>query len=69
MLRDLMKVRDINGAQLGRRLGVSRAVVSRWVVGKSVPKTVYLAGLSEALGVSVEEIIANVNEKHDSGRV
>lgn len=55
-LRDLLKKRDINGAQAGRRLGVSRSLVSLWCCGKAVPKEKTMADLAKILGVSKKEI-------------
>lgn len=57
MFKALLKEKDITGAQLGRRIGVSRALVSAWMRGKSVPRTPYVPKIAEALGVSVEEIV------------
>ena len=55
-LRDLLKKRDISGAQVGRRLGVSRSLVSLWCCGKAAPKEETIADLAKILGVSKKEI-------------
>lgn len=57
MFKDLLREKDITGAQLGRRIGVSRALVSAWMRGTSVPRTLQIPKIAKALDVSVEEVI------------
>ena len=56
-LKNLLKEKDINGAQLGRRLGVSRSLVSLWVTGKAVPTTKAVLKIAEELNMPVETIM------------
>lgn len=66
--KELLKEKDINGAQLARRLGVHRGVVSTWVRGLSVPRTIYLKPLAKCLGVSVEELMDCFDEGQATGK-
>ena len=51
-LKAALALRDITGAELGRRCGINKGTISRYVRGEVIPKqnTIYL--LSQALGVS-----------------
>lgn len=55
--KKLLEEKDMSGARLGRKIGVTRSLVSRWVSGKSFPRTEDLPKLAEALDVPVEQII------------
>ena len=52
---------------VAERLGVSKAIISKWECGKAYPSLEYLPKLSELYGVSINEIIAgtrlSINEK------
>lgn len=43
---------------VAERLGVSKAVISKWECGKAYPSLEYLPKLSELYGVSINEILA-----------
>jgi DNA-binding XRE family transcriptional regulator len=55
--RELLKNADINGAQLGRRLGVSTAVVNAWVHGKAKPKSERWREIATHLSCSVDDVV------------
>lgn len=55
--RELLKQKDIHGAQLARKLGVTRSVVSNWVRGKNFPSTIYLTKIAEILGISLTDLL------------
>ena len=55
--QELLKSVDMTGAQLGRRLGVSSAVVNAWVRGKCNPKSERWREIANHLGVSVDEVV------------
>ena len=57
MFKELMRKRDINGAQLGRKLNISRSMVSRWALGKSQPKIEDIPQIADILGCTVEDIV------------
>lgn len=37
-LRSLMEKKDISGAELARKMGISKSAVSDWLAGKSLPR-------------------------------
>ena len=55
--RELLKQKDIHGAQLARKLGVDRSVVSNWVRGKNFPRPIYLTKIAEILGISLTDLL------------
>lgn len=56
-LKDYLKQADINGAQLGRRIGVEREVISRWATGKAIPRPSNVKKMAEALNVPYLELL------------
>ncbi len=44
-------------AELGRRLGISRASVNAWEMGISTPTTQYISRLSEVFHVSADYLL------------
>ena len=57
MFRALLEERDIHGAQLARRLGISTAAVSKWCVGEAAPNYDKLPEIAKALDVSIEKVV------------
>lgn len=58
--RFIAKIRrelDLTQAQLGQKVGVDHRVISKWETGRYMPDLGYLKSLSEALGVSIDEIL------------
>lgn len=55
--KELLKNNDMSGARLGRKIGVSRALVSVWVTERGRPTTKDLPKIAEALDISVEEVL------------
>ena len=55
--KELLKKNDIHGAQLARKLGCERSLVSCWVTGKTRPTLDMIPKIAEILNVSVEELI------------
>ncbi len=49
---------DVKGAQLARRLKITRTAVSTWATGKSAPKWDKVPEIAKALNVSVERVSA-----------
>ncbi len=45
-------MRDITGAELGRRCGINKGTISRYVRGEVIPKQNTIYQISQALGVS-----------------
>ena len=56
-LKQILKDRGISQAELARRVGVSPQAVSKWVNRKGLPDVVMLVKISNALAVSVAELI------------
>lgn len=56
-LKQILKDRGISQAELARRVGVSSQAVSKWVNRKGLPDVVMLVKISNALAVSVAELI------------
>ena len=54
----LRKDRGMTQEALGRKLGVTNKTVSRWETGNYMPDIELLVPLGEALGVSVNELLA-----------
>ena len=55
-LVELRKEKRMSQAKLGDLLGVSRAAVSEWEKGKSIPRLDKLAEISRFFGVSLSEL-------------
>ena len=55
--KELLKAADMSGAQLGRRLGVSTAVVSAWCKGKSKPKSERWREIAQHLNVPLDDVV------------
>lgn len=55
--RDLLKERDMHGAQLARRLGVDRAAVSCWVTGKNRPALDMIPKIAKELNLEIEDVV------------
>ena len=57
MFKKLLANSGMNQEQLAQKLKVTQALVSKWVTGKSVPKTTMLPDIAAALKVSVETVV------------
>ena len=57
MFKDLLKKKDITGAQLSRRLGKTTSAVSKWVVGKSEPSLSDVKKIATILNVTTDDIL------------
>ena len=55
--KKLLEEKDMSGARLGRKIGVTRSLISRWVSGKSLPRTKDIPKIAEILGVTVERVL------------
>jgi len=53
----LLQDRDMSQADLGRRLGLTRASVSNWFTGKRTPTYGNLVRIAEVLGVHLSDIL------------
>ena len=58
MFRQLLRTSGYTQVELARKLGVTQALISKWVTGRGTPKTVTISKIAEVFGVSVDEVIA-----------
>lgn len=56
-LRDARNDAELTGDKLGALIGVSKQTIAHWEANRYEPKIVYLAKLSEVLGVSVDWLV------------
>lgn len=65
-IADLRKEKGLTQAQLADLLNISNKTVSRWETGEGYPEITLLSPLARALGVTVDELLAEpVNEMGD----
>lgn len=58
-LYKLMRERNWSAAETGRRSGIPRDAIGRYVRGISFPTPAYLDQLAETFGIKTEELMAN----------
>lgn len=51
------KIKKISQKQMSKELGVSKATMSSWETGKSLPNINQLYKISKILGVQMEELL------------
>ena len=70
-IKNLREAKGLTQAQLAQQLGVSDKTVSKWETAKGLPDITLLEPLSQALGVSVPELISGtpVINKNTSGNM
>lgn len=56
--KELLTEKDFTAAQLGRRIGKSRALVCYWVTGRNEPSLSDVVKISKILNVSVERVVS-----------
>jgi transcriptional regulator with XRE-family HTH domain len=56
-IRDLRQARGISQARLAELLEVSAVILSRWELGRSVPRVEPLVKIAELLDVSVDAVL------------
>lgn len=59
MVRDARMEKNLNQAQLAKKMGVSPAMISHWETGRFQVASAYLDRLSRVLGISVEYEISD----------
>lgn len=57
LIAQIRKEKELTQKQLADKIGVSNATISKWETGKGFPDISLLEPLSEALNVSVSEIL------------
>lgn len=63
--KELLKKKDIHGAQLARRLGCHRSVVSNWCRGVNRPPLDTVPKIATVLGVTIEEVVVSLTGKEE----
>jgi transcriptional regulator with XRE-family HTH domain len=58
-LRELLKRRRMSQRQLADLIGLSQAMVSRWVEGKNMPKFLMVAKLADVFNVPIEMFVSS----------
>ena len=61
--KELLKKKDIHGAQLARRLGCHRSVVSNWCRGVNRPPLDTVPKIATVLGVTIEEVVVSLTRE------
>jgi transcriptional regulator with XRE-family HTH domain len=61
-LRALAHDEGLTGTELGKRVGASQPVVSRWLAGKRLPELLSLIALADELSVSLDALCGRVRE-------
>ena len=61
--KELLKAKDIHGAQLARRLGCHRSVVSNWCRGVSCPPIDIVPQIAAILDISIEEVVVSLTKE------
>ena len=64
-IKALRKTRGLTQEQLAEKLGVQRATISNYEIGRRSPHIKELERIAEALGVSLEYFGVGSNEVHD----
>ena len=56
ILNEVLRFEERNGAWLSRKIGVSRACVSHWLNGKTVPSELNKVKISSLLGIDKSKL-------------
>ena len=56
MIRELMEAKGITGVQVARALNISKAAVSGWVTGRTIPDSAKLPALADLLECSIDAL-------------
>lgn len=62
-IQTLRKSLHLSQANLAERIGVTAQAVSKWEKGESLPETYYLPMLSQILGISIDDLLADDVQK------
>ena len=57
-IADLRKKKGLTQAQLAEMLNISNKTISRWETGEGYPEVTLLSPLAKALGITVDELLA-----------
>lgn len=62
-LRELRIVNGLTQAELGKRLGISAKVVSKWENGESLPQCEHLPNLADVFHISIDELFGRTHSE------
>lgn len=65
-IADLRKKKGLTQAQLAEMLNISNKTISRWETGEGYPEVTLLSPLAKALGVTVDEMLAEPEPETES---
>lgn len=66
-LERVLKDQNVTYTDLGHRLGLSRAAVSQWINGTTMPETARLQEIATLLGVSIDWLLTGGGFSHRPG--
>ena len=58
-IQDLMREKDMSRKQLCEKTHITEAALSRYINGQREPRSVTLAAIANALGVSLDELLGS----------
>ena len=56
---ELRKKQQLSQEKLGEKVGVTRQTISNWELNETIPDTKQLIALSQALLISIDELVGN----------
>ena len=56
---ELIKKQQLSQEKLGEKVGVTRQTISNWELNETLPDTKQLIALSQALLISIDELVGN----------
>ena len=56
---ELRKTQQLSQEKLGEKVGVTRQTISNWELNETLPDTKQLIALSQALLISIDELVGN----------
>ena len=65
-IADLRKKKGLTQAQLADMLNISNKTISRWETGEGYPEVTLLSRLAKALGVTVDELLAEPEQEAEA---
>ena len=68
-LAHYLELRNMTAAELSRKSGVSKQVISQWLSGAQPKKLTQLKSVAEALGTTVDHLCFGSGKDTDSARV
>ena len=69
LIRNKRKEKNLTQEELARKINVTEKAISRWETGRGTPDISLLIPLSEALGVSVSEILKGKEDKKEEENI